>query len=196
MVFDVQLSSASNLPVIVNYSTSDGSAKSPGNYQSVTGTLNFTPGVTRMSISVPIVGTSVASPALTFKLQLANPVNSIIGNTSATGTILAVIAPPIASPVKFTVKDKWASGFVSEVGLSNTTTQPWSSWTLEFDLAANITNIWNGQILSHIGNRYIVKNLAYNGTVAKGGSTNFGFQASATTVPGGLTNVILNGKSI
>lgn len=196
MVFDVQLSSASNLPVIVNYSTSDGSAKSPGNYQSVTGTLNFTPGVTRMSISVPIVGTSVASPALTFKLQLANPVNAIIGNTVATGTILAVVAPPIASPVKFTVKDKWASGFVSEVGLSNTTTQPWSSWTLEFDLAANITNIWNGQILSHIGNRYIVKNLAYNGTVAKGGSTNFGFQASATTVPGGLTNVILNGKSI
>ena len=52
------------------------------------------------------------------------------------------------------------------------------------------------QILSHIGNRYIVKNLAYNGAVAKGGSTNFGFQASATTVPAGLTNVILNGKSI
>ena len=94
------------------------------------------------------------------------------------------------------MKDKWASGFVAEVGLTNTSTQAWSSWTLEFDLAANITNIWNGQILSHIGYRYIVKNLAYNGAVAKGGSTNFGFQASATTVPGGLANVILNGKSI
>jgi len=43
-----------------------------------------------------------------------------------------------------------------------------------------ITNLWNGQIVSHVGNHYIIRNAAWNGAIGPNGTVSFGFQASYT----------------
>ena len=72
-----------------------------------------------------------------------------------------------------------------------------SGWTLEFGFAANITSVWNATIVSHVGNHYIIRDAGYNGALAAGQSTAFGFNAAradGTTGPAVnvFTNVILS----
>ena len=106
MTFDVVLSAASTSPVSVNYKTVDATAKAPTDYLTTSGTLVFAPGVTKMTISVPVLGTTVVKPAMTFQVRLSNSIQADIANAIATGTILPVDppvtpppAPPITSPV-------------------------------------------------------------------------------------------------
>ncbi len=56
-----------------------------------------------------------------------------------------------------------------------------NGWTVEFDSAAEISNIWNAEIVSRVGTRYVVRNAEWNPKVAAGKTVTFGFQAS----PGG-----------
>ena len=67
---------------------------------------------------------------------------------------------------------------------------------MEFDTPAQIGNIWNAEIVSRVGNRYVVRNAAYNPQVAAGQTVSFGFQAS----PGGgsatATNFVVNGVPV
>ena len=65
-----------------------------------------------------------------------------------------------------------------------------NGWTVAFDASATITSIWNAQIVSHVGNHYVVSNAAWNGQVAGGQAVSFGFQAtpgSAGTTASGFT---------
>ncbi len=41
-----------------------------------------------------------------------------------------------------------------------------------------ITNIWNAQISSHVGNQYVIKNAGWNQDIAVGGSVEFGISGS------------------
>src|SRR5262249_820537 len=52
-------------------------------------------------------------------------------------------------------------------------------WTLEFDAAFDITNIWNAEIVSRVGNHYVVRPATWNANVAAGGEVSFGFQAAS-----------------
>jgi chitinase len=54
-----------------------------------------------------------------------------------------------------------------------------------------ITNLWNGTILSHIGSVYEIGNASYNGAIVAGGSTVFGFQASHVVAGEGLAAQIV-----
>jgi cellulase/cellobiase CelA1 len=65
-----------------------------------------------------------------------------------------------------------------DVKLKNTGTTPVNGWRLEFDLDADIVNIWNATIVSRVGTRYIIQMAPWNGTIAPGGEITFGFQAS------------------
>ncbi|NBV45255.1 MAG: hypothetical protein EBR86_06325, partial [Planctomycetia bacterium] len=70
-----------------------------------------------------------------------------------------------------------------------------TGWTLEFDLKANIVNIWNAVIVSRIGSRYVIKNADWNGTIAAGAEISLGFQADgiAGEVP---SNKKFNGVAV
>jgi len=72
----------------------------------------------------------------------------------------------------------WNGGFTGEVTIANGGSQAVNGWTLEFDLDATITNIWNASIVSKTGSRYVITAAAWNSTVAAGGAAGFGFQAS------------------
>lgn len=86
-IFTVTLSSASQQTVTVDYFTSDGSAKAPGDYEFVSGTITFNPGQTSRTIAVPVAGDTVAEPTENFFVNLLNPVNATVATAQGTGTI-------------------------------------------------------------------------------------------------------------
>ncbi|MGV1006528.1 MAG: Calx-beta domain-containing protein, partial [Candidatus Nanopelagicales bacterium] len=65
-----------------------------------------------------------------------------------------------------------------------------------FDTPAQIVNIWNGQITGHVGTHYVIANMSYNGQVAAGQSTAFGYQATPGAVGSAPTNFKINGVAI
>jgi hypothetical protein len=78
----VSLSHASAFPVSVDYASSDGSAKSPSDYDGVDSTLNFSSGVMSQSFTLTIVDDALDEASETFSLTLANPVNATLGTDS------------------------------------------------------------------------------------------------------------------
>jgi uncharacterized repeat protein (TIGR01451 family) len=76
------------------------------------------------------------------------------------------------------------------VTVTNTGTAAKSGWTVTFTLPAGhtVTGFWNAS-LTVSGQTVTARNLSHNGTLAPGGSTAFGFQASRpdgnTQVPSG-----------
>ncbi len=89
---------ASTQTVTVDYATADATAKAGSDYTSTSGTLTFTPGQTVQNISVPILEPSASEPSRSFSVILSSPTNGTIGEGSATVTIGASGATPVASP--------------------------------------------------------------------------------------------------
>ena len=96
-VFNVRLSSASSNAVSVEYFTSDITATNGLDYLETKGLLVFAPGVTNMSVSVPVVGDINDEPTESFRLNLANPTNAMLLKASATATILDDDPPPLVT---------------------------------------------------------------------------------------------------
>jgi chitinase len=78
--------------------------------------------------------------------------------------------------VTYTQTSAWGTGFNGELKIKNTGTTAINGWTMEFDMKANIVNIWNAVIVSHVGTRYVIKNADWNATIAAGAEISFGFQ--------------------
>jgi chitinase len=97
----------------------------------------------------------------------------------------------MATRVGYAVTNSWSSG--QQASLSLTPDQALNGWTLEFDAAYDITQIWNAQIVSHVGNHYVIRNLDWNASVPAGSSVSFGFIASPGTAPAGY---VLNGEPV
>ncbi len=70
--FTVALSQSSSAAVTVSYATADGTAHAGTDYQSVSGTLTFSPGTTTQTIKVPIIADTTAKPNITFDVNLSN----------------------------------------------------------------------------------------------------------------------------
>jgi hypothetical protein len=79
--------------------------------------------------------------------------------------------------VAYSQTSSWGTGFNGDLKIKNSGTTAINGWTMEFDMAANIVNIWNAEIVSHVGTRYVIKNAAWNATLAAGAEISFGFQA-------------------
>lgn len=74
--FTVSLDLATGRTVTVNYSTSADSATSGTDFQPVSGTLTFNPGVTTQTIVVQSLEDSIDEFVETFEVNLTNPVNA------------------------------------------------------------------------------------------------------------------------
>ena len=64
--------------------------------------------------------------------------------------------------VTYAVGSNWGSGFIGTVTVP-AGSQGLKGWTVEFDATFDITDIWNAEILSHIGDHYTVGSVAWNG---------------------------------
>jgi hypothetical protein len=72
----------------------------------------------------------------------------------------------------------WTGGFTAQVGLTNNGA-PLTAWTLTWTFNGNqqITSVWNAQV-TQTGAAVRATSLAYDGSVASGGTVSFGFQAT------------------
>jgi hypothetical protein len=89
--------------------------------------------------------------------------------------------------------NSWATGFTADVKVTNLGAAI-SSWTVAWSYAGNqkVTNAWNATV-TQSGGTVTATNVAWNGSVASGGSASFGFQGTysgANATPAAFT---LNG---
>ncbi len=88
MVFSVQLAPASPLTVTVAFATTDGTAQAGIDYVATNGILTFIPGQTTTNVIVAVLGDTVMEGHKTFTVTLSSPVNAVLADAVATGTIL------------------------------------------------------------------------------------------------------------
>ena len=88
MKFSVILNKNAPQTVTVDYTTQDGTATAGSDYVAQSGTLTFNPGIKRAVISITIDGDRIPEPNETFNILLSNPVNAILNDGRATGTII------------------------------------------------------------------------------------------------------------
>ena len=198
--FTVTLSKASTTPVTIGYATTNGTATAGADYTATTGTLTFAPGVTSQQINVPILADTAVETSETFTVTLSNPSGATLTTATATGTITntaATVTPPPTTSggsVTYTVADNWGSGFTGTMNV--TAGQNLNGWTVSFNTPAEIVNVWNGVISSHVGTAYVVTNAPWNGQVSTGQSTSFGFQAATGAAGSAITGLALNGVAV
>ena len=195
-LFTVTLSAATTSAVSVGYTIAGDTATAGTDFVATGGTVTFAAGETQKTITVPVVGDTLQESNERFLVTLSGAVNATIAKASGQGTILDDDGPPASTAVNYTVSDDWGTGFVAGISIQNNATTTISGWTLEFDLAANITSIWNAVIVSHVGNHYVIKPASWNMVIAPGAAINFGFQGTPGNVSRKLTGVLLNGDPV
>jgi aryl-phospho-beta-D-glucosidase BglC (GH1 family) len=112
---------------------------------------------------------------------------------SAAVTITAPVLNSLNATATFTDVSDWGSGFTGSIAITNQGSAAINGWTLQFDFAGTISQVWNGVIVSQTGNHFVIGNASYNAIIAAGQSVTFGFNATPgnVTVPPG--NYLLNG---
>ncbi|GHH45877.1 glycoside hydrolase family 18 protein [Lentzea cavernae] len=105
---------------------------------------------------------------------------------------LVAVAPSASAAgesAAFSQDSNWGSGYQGKFTITAGTTAL-AGWKLEFDLAgATLGSFWDATATSS-GNHHTFTHREYNGNVAAGASTSFGFLVSGSAVP---TNCKLNG---
>ncbi|GAA1806214.1 hypothetical protein GCM10009682_30140 [Luedemannella flava] len=121
----------------------------------------------------------------------------VAGLALAAGAVVVTTAAEAAAGcrVTYAVSSSWPGGFGANVTITNLG-DPVTSWRLTWSFGAGqtITQLWNGTH-TQSGSQVTVTNVSYNGTIATGASTGFGFNGAwngANPVP---TNFALNGTA-
>ena len=85
----IVLSQAPVQPITIDYTTVDGVNAFAGiDYQAKSGTVQFIPGQTEATFTVNLIGNTSDEPNKVFSVNLSNPTNVVLQDTSATVTIL------------------------------------------------------------------------------------------------------------
>ncbi|TWG13170.1 fibronectin type III domain protein [Micromonospora palomenae] len=106
-----------------------------------------------------------------------------------------VVAPPAASAATaaFVRTSSWGSGYEAKFTVTNDSSASISSWNVQFDLPAgsSLGTFWDARLTTS-GQHVTAVNQSWNGTLAPGASTSFGFVVSGNGDP---TNCTVNGGS-
>ncbi|GAA4447270.1 cellulose binding domain-containing protein [Phytohabitans houttuyneae] len=104
------------------------------------------------------------------------------------GAITVLPAPAHAATAAFAKESQWSTGYIGKMTVHNNTTTAITSWRVEFDLPAGTTlgSYWNAA-MTRSGSRFVFTNHPWNGTIAAGASTSFGWVASGSGEPQGCT---------
>ncbi|MGW5581841.1 cellulase family glycosylhydrolase [Micromonospora chokoriensis] len=111
----------------------------------------------------------------------------------AGGAALLAATPASAATAVFSVTNNWGNGYQGQVTVTNNTSTQITGWRVEFDLpsSSSVSQSWNAQQTTS-GSRYTFTNVSWNGTLAAGASTSFGFLVNGTGTP---LNCMVNGAS-
>lgn len=119
MDFVVTLSGPSAFPVTVNYATASGTAQETLDYVATSGQLSFAPGDTVRQPLVTIVTDAVPEPTEQFFVNLAAPVNAVLGSAQGVGTIVND-DPAFVSSVELTHGTRQTQSLAAEGGAAAT----------------------------------------------------------------------------
>ena len=184
-IFTVSLTRPADGPVSLRYATRDGTAIAGADYVAASGTIAFAAGETSKTIAVAVQDDQAVEGDEAFALVLSDAAGASIGRGTGTATIRDNDAPPPPTPpatgaVSYAVASDWGNGFTAEVQVTASASRL-DGWTVAFDAGFSITNLWNAEIVSHVGTHYVIRNAAWNGAVAPSGTVSFGFQASTSS---------------
>jgi chitinase len=197
--FTVSLSQAATGPVTVKFATGNGTATAGSDYTAGSGTVTFAAGETSKVVKVAIAANTAVEANETLKVTLSAASGATIARATATGAIVDddTATPPSAGTVSlaYSITSNWGAGFTGDMKVGGGSA-PLNGWTVEFNASFSITNIWNAEIVSHVGNHYVVKNAAYNSQVAAGQQVAFGFQADAGSGGTQATGFTVNGTAV
>jgi len=90
----------------------------------------------------------------------------------------------------------WNNGFTADVTVTNTGSGTVNGWTLAYTLPGGqaITNSWNATVTAS-GSSVTARNVSWNGTLAPGASTSFGYQGTHGGSYASPTAFTLNGSA-
>ncbi len=77
----------------------------------------------------------------------------------------------------FMLDGYWNGGYNAKVKIQNTSNVKIENWYMAFDLANEISNLWNAEISTFENDNYVLKNAGYNQDIAANGTVEFGFGA-------------------
>ncbi len=86
-------------------------------------------------------------------------------------------------PTAWTTQNNWGGGYQAEISVTNRQTTWIDDYQFQFDLADNITSIWGGHIVRHVGTRYTVAPESYATKLESSATAKFGFVATGSTGP-------------
>lgn len=120
-----------------------------------------------------------------FYPALARVLDGVVPPSPTTSPTPSSSPSPSPSPsgaactATYRVVSQWSDGFQGEVSVRNTGPAPISAWTATFSFGGGqrITQAWNAAAVQS-GTVVTARNLSWNGSLAAGGSTSFGFLAS------------------
>jgi endoglucanase len=123
-----------------------------------------------------------ASPSAT-AVRSATPTASIVRSATPSATAVRTASPTPGSgsatcTAAYSISSSWGNGFNANVTVTagSVATKTWKvTWTWSGNQA--IVNSWNATVTSS-GTAVTANSAAYNGAIAAGGNTSFGFQAS------------------
>src|SRR5487761_2067385 len=135
MKFYVYFNSTSSNAVSVDYSLVSGTAVSPRDFVSASGTVSIPANQTQAEIDVQINGDAIdlRQPNLQFTVQLSNPKLCTIGTSSAKGTIITENGTYLPTDT---------SGYTTPLAYPGYTL----AWSDEFSEPSLDLNVWNQEI--------------------------------------------------
>ncbi|MFD0820007.1 glycoside hydrolase family 9 protein [Micromonospora zhanjiangensis] len=130
-----------------------------------------------------------------------SPTPTPTATSSPTPTPTPTVTPtggPTRTPagpcqVTWTTND-WSNGFTATVTIRNTGGTTLTSWNLAWAFTAGqrVTQAWSAEV-TQSGSAVNARNLSYNGTLAPGASTSFGFQGTSNGTNPRPASFTLNG---
>lgn len=89
---------------------------------------------------------------------------------------------------EFSITSDWGDGYTASITITNDTNKTIRDWVLSFDFDYDIDSVWNGNLIEHNGNHYVIQNTGYNGNLKKGEKIEIGFQGKPGKVQNGPYN--------
>ncbi|NUP51864.1 MAG: hypothetical protein HOW97_31780, partial [Catenulispora sp.] len=116
------------------------------------------------------------------------------GSATFSWTISGGGTNPSGCHVDYTRTNEWPGGFTANVTITNTGTTAINGWTAGWTFPGDqkITNAWSATT-TQTGAAVSAVNVAYNGTIAPGANTSFGFQGTFTANDSSPTSFTVNG---
>jgi O-glycosyl hydrolase len=139
----------------------------------------------RSLVTYRIVGGTGPSPSPSASASRSTtPSPSPSPSRSVTPSPSASTPPSGGCTAAYQVINSWSGGFQAQVTVTNTSSSLLNGWTVRWTLPSGqgISQLWNGTVTVD-GGGVTVKNADYNGSVAAGASTGFGFIGSGPATP-------------